>query len=112
VLEGDVYNGGFDQYFHNSSADHYSRALETLVAVGASNTARLVVAAKEVLFGDARLPATTIGRRRHVLSLPSGELARRRTELERVDAGFCRDPDDLEAAMKAFALHHALQSDF
>lgn len=58
LLEGEVYNGGFDQYFHNSSANHYADAIRGLREIGAAECCRLLVAAKEVLFDTDDVPGT------------------------------------------------------
>lgn len=40
ALEGEVNNGGFSQYFFNSSGDHCSIALEALEVIGATHCAK------------------------------------------------------------------------
>lgn len=49
-LEAEINNGGFHQYFWNSAGDHASLALESLRAIGASETALLLQQAIEVAF--------------------------------------------------------------
>jgi hypothetical protein len=49
-LEADVNNGGFDQYYFNSSGDLAGDAVESLNAIGAKNTADVVRQAN-ALFG-------------------------------------------------------------
>src|SRR5215472_8518696 len=49
LLQAEVYNGGFDQYFFNSSGSHYAAAEEGLIVLGAFETLGLLHAAKEVL---------------------------------------------------------------
>jgi hypothetical protein len=51
-LEGEVNNGGFDQYYFNSSGDHALDAEESFKAIGAKHTADLVKQANS-LFGAA-----------------------------------------------------------
>ena len=51
-LEGEVNNGGFDQYYFNSSGDHTLDAVPSLEAIGAKHTATLVRQAN-TLFGEA-----------------------------------------------------------
>ena len=41
-LEGEVNNGGFDQYYFNSSGDHALDTIESLEAIDAKHTANLV----------------------------------------------------------------------
>ena len=42
ILEAEINNGGFDQYFFNSSGDYAIEALEALKKVGAFKTAKIV----------------------------------------------------------------------
>lgn len=51
-LEGEVNNGGFHQYYFNSSGDHALDTEEFLKAIGANHTADLVKQAN-ALFGAA-----------------------------------------------------------
>lgn len=48
-VSGDVSNGGFDQYFHNSSGDLAPYALSGLQEVGASATAALLAEAMALI---------------------------------------------------------------
>ena len=41
-IEREVYNGGFDQFFYNSSGDFSMYAVEYLVKLGAMDTAKIV----------------------------------------------------------------------
>ena len=47
-LEGDVYNGGFHQYFFNDSGSYYAYAEEGLIAIGALQTCDLLNEAKHI----------------------------------------------------------------
>lgn len=42
ILEAEINNGGFDQYFFNSSGDHANETLESLKKIGALKTAKIV----------------------------------------------------------------------
>lgn len=42
IFEAEVNNGGFDQYFFNSSGDYANETLESLKKIGALKTAKLV----------------------------------------------------------------------
>jgi hypothetical protein len=66
LLEGEVYNGGFDQYFGNSSADYYVHAVRGLEEIGATECGRILLAAKQVLFGAGDVPDTRASRLDHV----------------------------------------------
>ncbi|HEX8612415.1 MAG TPA: DUF4375 domain-containing protein [Telluria sp.] len=64
MLGLDVFDGGFDQYFWNSSADYYADALRGLKELGAVQARRHLIEAKEVLFGLGPIPKTHIRRRK------------------------------------------------
>ena len=57
VLTGEVHNGGFDQFFSNSSGDRYTETLAALTEVGAQPSLQLLLDAKQVLFGERDVPA-------------------------------------------------------
>lgn len=104
-LIGEVYNGGFDQFFSNSTGDLYAYALDGLYEMEAELSASQLVSAKQVLFGESPVP------------LEQGERwARMRTvdssaALDALDTAFYEDRDDLAARCKRFAAEHALYED-
>jgi len=108
LLEGEVYNGGFDQYFSNSSGDHYNLALHGLEAMGATHSADLLKEAARTLFGTNCPPDDQSERWRITRSKARG-LAdvltrhRRSTQLERLDKLFYEDPDQLAGRLTAYA---------
>lgn len=57
VLRGEVYNGGFDQYFGNSSGDCYASACAGLLELGATQMLALLEEARYVLFGTEPVPS-------------------------------------------------------
>ncbi len=110
VLEHDVYRGGFESYFFNSSANHYVRAVNTLMEVGATSALRLVIDAKEALFGSGPLPASNHARRAHLQT--HHDPTARAQKLAAIDALFWKDPDELQRKMEAFAERHKLRRPF
>ncbi len=62
LVSGEVYNGGFDQYFYNTSGDYYLDSVEGLTAIGAIRHLRLLEQAKECIFGNARVPKDRLER--------------------------------------------------
>jgi hypothetical protein len=111
VLVGEVYNGGFHQYFCNSSADHYSRVLEILVEVGAPRSLHLLREAKEAVFGKRPLPKRLIERRAMLSSISEahGPVSEK---LDQLDKLFWEDPDGLDERIEKFAEANALRKDF
>ncbi|PQJ37249.1 hypothetical protein BTO00_23470 [Vibrio campbellii] len=98
VLSGEVYNGGFDQYFTNTSADNYRDAEYGLVRLGATNSIKLLRSAKEQLFGSNSVPKNQVERWELIQRL------NRHTDLDSLDTEFYKDLDDLDDKLETFAL--------
>jgi hypothetical protein len=117
LLEGEVYNGGFDQYFTNSSADHYQDAVVCLEELGAIQSLKLLQEAAAVLFDEQAPPTTQAGRttlmkekfRWPEEDQPMPEWA---TRLEVLDDQFYKDPDRLGDLLDAYAETHDLVTPF
>lgn len=104
-LSGEVYNGGFDQYFHNSSGATYSAAVDGLKAMGATTSLLLLQKAKQMIFGFTDVPEETCARRRIQASVESDSLKWR---LDELDKQFWEDPDNLATRSEKFAISHWL----
>lgn len=72
MLELDVCEGGFEQYFWNEWADDYADALHGLRQLGETRSMRCLVEAKEVLFGLGALPKLHVRRRKMYLREVNG----------------------------------------
>jgi hypothetical protein len=82
LLEGEIYNGGFYQYFHNSSGDYFAHAARGLEEMGAHECLRALDAAKEMFFGAENVPDSQAERWKRARRItPSRE--RRLAELDR-----------------------------
>jgi len=106
LLDGEVYNGGFHQYFFNSSSTHYAYAEEGLIVVGADRTLELLLDAKELVFPGIGVPEATGERRQALRSLPRPNDLR----LAELDSQYYKDPDGLADRIEAFAREHNLVS--
>lgn len=104
-LSGEVYNGGFDQYFHNSSGATYIAALHGLEAMGALASLLLLQKAKQAVFGFADVPEDTCTRR---IMLRAAESASLQQRLDELDRQFWQDPDKLGELSEAFAIRLGL----
>ena len=62
VLSGEVHNGGFDQFFSNSSGDRYHETVQALTELGEQAICDLLKEAKSILFGAANVPAERVAR--------------------------------------------------
>jgi hypothetical protein len=107
VLEGDVYNGGFDQYFFNSASSWFDDAVLGLGDMGATATLGLLLRARQVLFGDGPVPTDIATRRGISRAITPAQAA----ELEAIDALFWKDPDGLEARKQSFLVARGLLVD-
>jgi len=112
LLRNEINNGGFDQYFFNSSGSYYDYAEKGLVAVGAVQTLELLRQAKDIVFPTIPVPVDTEVRRNLLPVVepdsPNPEWARKLNEL---DHRFYGDSDNLTARLEAFAREHGLVSD-
>jgi hypothetical protein len=104
-LSGEVYNGGFEQYFHNSSGATYPSAIDGLQAMGATTSLLLLQKAKQMIFGFAKVPEESYPRRTILAAAENFSLRNRLNEL---DEQFWADPDELAARSEAFAVSHRL----
>ena len=109
-LAGEVYNGGFGQFFSNSTGDMYGVALDGLFELEADATAGILIQAKEVLFGSKLVPVDRSKRLKQMPTIardgtPGGE------KLDALDTAFYADPDKLGERCKAFAVKHGLYND-
>lgn len=109
-LIGEVYNGGFDQFFSNSAGAMYAYALDGLFELEAERSAALLIAAKETLFGEKLVP---IDRTERVNVMPtysesSAESATVSARLDVLDKDFYTDPDRLAERREKYANEHAL----
>ena len=102
VVIGEVYNGGFDQYFTNTSAELYRDAEHGLVQLGATNSIKLLRQAKEQLFGSKQVPKSQTERWELIRKLD------RPTDLDSLDTEFYKDLDNLDKKLEAFALEVGL----
>jgi Domain of unknown function (DUF4375) len=112
LLVGEVYNGGFHQYFFNDSGSFYSYCEEGLITLGAFQTLELLQKAKEVLFPDASVPVRTGERRRVLPSYPEGNSPTPKWSeiLDDLDKRYCADSEGIAILLETFARNHGLVS--
>lgn len=104
-LIGEVYNGGFDQFFSNSSGEFYGRALEGLCELGAETSVALLTQAKEILFGSGSVPLDKADRWRIMPTVGNAEHPAWGL-LHSLDVAFWQDPDGLSERCVAYAKKH------
>lgn len=102
-LEAEVYRGGLEAYFCNSSVSNYALAVESLKIIEAKQSVRILKQAKCLYFGDIDISKQS--------EVELWELAEQSHEdfkgseklLEELNKKFCTDPDSLEQRLQAFA---------
>jgi hypothetical protein len=97
ALEAEVNNGGFHQFFSNSSGDHSLETARALRMIGANSMASLVDQAN-VLLG-AQGPSTNRNERQEQLESLTEEQQERLSEL---DTSFYKYPDNLSELLAAY----------
>ena len=110
ILVGEVYNGGFDQYFTNSSGNFYFDSLQALESMGAFNTLNLLLKAKEILFGNTEVPTDRAERLSVMRTLAPTEEAtdEKFAQLNIIDKELCGDPDNFDRLLSSFANKNSL----
>lgn len=114
MLQGEVYNGGFDQFFWNSSGAYYALAAEGLAQLQAGASLRLLQGAARLMFGNEapqldqqeRWDAARCHARRQ------GDETAIADQMDALDRAFCDDPDMLDERLAAFAQHSGIIKPF
>jgi hypothetical protein len=101
-LESDVNNGGFCQYYSNSSGDSAFFVVEALKAIGAEKTAGLVERAHSV-FPDSNPPRNRDERNVHLDSISPDQ----DTLLEDLSTEFFQYPENLLELLFAYVRQNA-----
>lgn len=101
-LDGEIHNGGFDQFFYNSFGDHWSDLLIHLDTIGAVTTKSLLTQAISIFPSSA--PSTNREERFEQLKrLDDGEVE---ALLSGLDEEFWRYEDDLAQRVSDFVMKH------
>ena len=100
-LEAQVNNGGFEQYFFNSSGDHSHFALEALTCVGALQMRGIVQQAFD-LVGAVALERDMSTRQGLLLDMTEDQ----QEGLEQMDQAYLAYPDDLTKLLFEYVQAH------
>lgn len=106
ILDGEVYNGGFHQFFFNHSGEYYQEAFSGLAELGAFYSRELLMSARLALFPDGNFPRDTETRRAQ-LRTSTDESATDRV-LDDLDKKYYDDPDNLGERLRKYALDNHL----
>ena len=100
-LEGEINDGGFDQFFFNSGGNYAVEAVDAFKKIGASKTAGIVRRANSV-FKNECPPKNWTARQDELLALPESA-----TEmLRRLDNEFYKYDEDLSILLYEFVIKH------
>lgn len=104
LFQNEINNGGFHQFFFNSSGSYYELIENGLVTFDEPQTLELLHEAKRIVFPGIAVPVE-MQRRRDLLPAPAPDLMNRLNEL---DQRFYRSPDTLTPKLEAFARQRGL----
>ena len=102
ILVKEVDNGGFEQFFFNSSGSLLAYAMDGLLELGATQSAGALDSARNLLFAGAPVPVETEARRNFLRARDSP------AELESLDRLFWKDEDKLHERCGEYARRHGL----
>ena len=114
-LNGEIYNGGFHQFFTSNAGEFYALVVDGLIELGATQALALLQEATELLFGG-QVPPVDLNERwdamKHYSEDPTDPILPWMDELERINEAFCEDPDQLSDRLLAFAKERGLVEPF
>lgn len=105
VFEGEVYNGGIDQFFGNSSGELYSEVIEGLTILKAENTLALLKQATKILFDEVEPPKNRERRWQSIKQYPEDDSIKPDwvVKLDEIDKRFWEDLDNLGELLTNYA---------
>jgi Domain of unknown function (DUF4375) len=103
-LEKEVNNGGFEQFFFNSSGEIAYRIVDDLKAIGATKAADISARTIAYVFKDIPLTRDTDERRKTISSLSEEQ----RDQLSEFDKEFFVYPDNLTNLLYSYSVTHKL----
>jgi hypothetical protein len=113
MLTGEVHNGGFDQYFSNSSGDRHAETVAALFELGDRVALPLLREAKTILFGSGVVPVDSVVRFK-AMATSSAEHPQYKSvcrDLDAVDQRFYASATDIDALLEHIARRYKLYSD-
>lgn len=103
-LEGQVNNGGFDQYYFNSYGDNAAEAVMALRAIGANSVAKMLVESFSVFPSSKPSPDRWVRQAQLEKIGESGD-----EKLSNLDDQFYEYPDNLNALLSAYIISNRAQ---
>lgn len=109
ILKGEVYNGGFMQFFDNSSGGLFREAVTGLEVLGAYRSLDILLQASKIVF-HGELPPADWEERRKILNYSDSESLSQ--VLDGFDESFYEDSDSLDEKLIQFATIQGLVAPF
>lgn len=106
ILRENVCNGGFHQYFVRNVAGHFVPSIRGLMEMGATQSLRRVMRAKEIYFGEEPMPLLLDDRLACISSLVLSD--EQELEIKTLEAVFRSEQSLLSEQMRKFAEKHDL----
>ncbi|WP_251813130.1 DMP19 family protein, partial [Alkalimarinus sediminis] len=103
-LEGQVNNGGFDQYYFNSYGDNAAEAVMALRAIGANSVAKMLVESFSVFPNSKPSPDRWVRQAQLEKIGESGN-----EKLSKLDDQFYEYPDNINALLSAYIISNRAQ---
>ena len=111
TLVGEVYNGGFDQYFHNSASDYYGNCVSGLKQIGAERSLALLLEATNLIWNGLDVPVTQMERALKINNINRQEAAYKNV-LDNLDREFWKDEDGINNLLSDYRNKHRLDAGF
>lgn len=115
IFDRELYNGGMDQFFWNSSGNFYAEVIEGLQILNAENSLSLLKQSAKILFGEINPPRDR-SLRWKALKQNSERLNATNpnwsNELEKIDNKYYTDPDNMDELLTKFAENNGLVEPF
>ena len=111
-LIGEVHNGGFEQFFYNSSGSLFGHAMDGLIELDAAKSVALLVKARDAVFADSVVPRDRQDRFSRMLTNSEDDDASSKASslLNALDKEFCMDEDGLTELSAQYAVSHGFYS--
>lgn len=110
IFDWEVLNGGFEQFFSNSSGAYYTFVVDGLLELGEVEILKLLLEAKQLLFGDSAVPINDEERDRLTDFLPEGSTAESR--MNQIHDIYYEDVDRLNKQLLKYAEEKSLLAPF
>ena len=101
VLEGQVNNGGFDQYFFNTRGEYSVEAVDAFEKIGAGKTAEIIGRANSI-FENGRATKDRTARKEDLDALPESA----QEALRGLDDEFYKCDEDFDKLLYEFVVKH------